>query len=585
MQITLNSIAWRNCISPIATLIIALILSTSSWAELTASADRTVLDSNETLQLTLRYDRQVLTSEPDFAVLQRDFKILSKNRQQQFSMINGRSESYTDWKLTLAPKRLGRLLIPSIKFKKDISDAIEITVRKASPSNVSGQPVYTETLVDKSAVYVQEQLLLTHRLYTSIQLTDLAIEELLIPGAIVKETGQNQYRKRIGNRDYIVVEMAYAVFPQASGKLDIPAITISAHQVDNSSQNSFFRSRGNQLIRNTESKIIDVLAKPAHIAADQWMPSSQLQLNQQWSSDLDQLVVGEPVTRTITISARGLTGAQIQPLSIEPSSDYKIYPDQAQLDEQISAEGVTGIRRESFALVPNREGKITVPGISVRWWDSLNQRMQTTTLQAIELDVGPAPANSIIAPGSTLAPIEMADSRPTAPQTSDGEPSLDSARPSRLMQLSLALNALLLALVVALLLKRSTQPARQSAAIAQASSPRLKLKQSVKAIDIAANNEDLVAVREGILAWGRCAFPDAKIKTLDEIVQLCGEAADPSLWQQFRLLDQSLYNRESDQKADLKLLVALLKSLDIPAPISKTSTNGLKPLYPSDNIG
>ncbi len=153
------------------------------------------------------------------------------------------------------------------------------------------------------------------------------------------------------------------------------------------------------------------------------------------------------------------------------------------------------------------------------------------------------------------------------------------------MQLSLALNALLLALVVALLLKRSTQPARQSAAIAQASSPRLKLKQSVKAIDIAANNEDLVAVREGILAWGRCAFPDAKIKTLDEIVQLCGEAADPSLWQQFRLLDQSLYNRESDQKADLKLLVALLKSLDIPAPISKTSTNGLKPLYPSDNIG
>jgi CxxC motif-containing protein (DUF1111 family) len=92
-------------------------------------------------------------------------------------------------------------------------------------------------------------------------------------------------------------------------------------------------------------------------------------------------------------------------------------------------------------------------------------------------------------------------------------------------------------------------------------------------------------VREGILAWGRCAFPDAKIKTLDEIVQLCGEAADPSLWQQFRLLDQSLYNRESDQKADLKLLVALLKSLDIPAPISKTSTNGLKPLYPTDNIG
>ena len=149
-------------------LLVALVLlSSSSWAALTAIADRKVIDSNETLQLTVRFDGQVLTGEPDFAVLERDFRILSNNRQQQYSMINGRTESFTDWKLTLAPKRIGRLLIPSIRFKQDISDAIELTVRKASPSNATGQPVYTETLVDKSSIYVQEQLMLTHRLYTS----------------------------------------------------------------------------------------------------------------------------------------------------------------------------------------------------------------------------------------------------------------------------------------------------------------------------------------------------------------------------------------------------------------------------------
>ena len=155
-----NNRDWRKFIRPLLALLITLIASSPGWATLTATADRTVLDSNETLQLTLRYNGQVFTGEPNFAVLQRDFKILSNNRQQQYSMMNGRTESFTDWKLTLAPKRLGRLLIPSIKFKKDISDAIEITVRKASPSNATGQAVYTETLVDKSAVYVQEQLLL-----------------------------------------------------------------------------------------------------------------------------------------------------------------------------------------------------------------------------------------------------------------------------------------------------------------------------------------------------------------------------------------------------------------------------------------
>jgi len=567
------------------TLLFSLILSSSSWAKLTATADRTVLDSNESLQLTLRYDGQVLTGEPNFDALYRDFKILSNNRQQQYNMINGRTESFTDWKLTLTPKRLGRLLIPSIKFKQDISNAIEITVRKASPSNATGQPVYTETVVDKSAVYIQEQLLLTHRLYTSIQLTDLSVEELDIPGAIVVKTSQNQYRKRIGNRDYIVVEMAYALFPQSSGKLDIPAISISAYQVGNNSQNSFFRSRGNQLIRNTQAKTIDVMATPAHIAADQWMPSSQLQLNQQWSSDLDQLVVGEPITRTITISAKGLTGAQIQPLSLESSSDYKVYPDQAQLDEQVGADGVSGIRRESFALVPNRQGEIVLPEISVRWWDTVNQRMQTAIVDAMRLDIGAAPRDSATAIDSTLAPIEMAEIDGLAAENRDQPSMLGSAGSSKLIQLSLALNALLLALIAALLLKRRKTATPVAANNNQANSPRLVLKQHIKAIEIAASNNDLIAVRSAILAWGRCAFPEAKIKTLDEIAQLCSQSTDSPLWQQFRLLDQNLYNRESSEKTDIQLLIRTLKKLDTPAVKRKTSTNGLKPLYPTDNIG
>jgi hypothetical protein len=564
-------------------LLLTLTLSSQSLAKLTASADRTVLDANETLQLTVRFDGQAITSEPDFDVLKRDFNVLSNNRQQQYSMINGRTESYTDWILTLSPKRIGRLLVPSIKYKKDISDAIEIQVRKAIPSTASGQAVYTETLTDKTAVYVQEQLLLTHRLYTSIQLTDLSIDELVIPGAIVQKANQNQFRKRIGKRDYIVVEIAYAVFPQTSGKLGIPPIGISAYQVGNN-QSSFFRSRGNQLIRNTEAKTIDVMAKPAHIDADQWMPTSQLQLNQQWSSNLDQLVVGEPITRTITISAKGLTGAQILPLTLEPSSDFKVYPDQAQLDEQINSDGITGIRQESIALVPNRQGEILIPAISVRWWDTVNQRMQTERLDAIRVDVGASPKNSETNP--YLAPIDMADSQlgtvvPASDLDSSPQSALTASEPSLLMKLSLAVNALLLALLVALLLKRpSRQPTRD---LDQTNSPRLQLKQHLKAIEIAAGREDLAAVREGIIAWGRTAFPDSKVKTLNEIAHLCGDSAP--LKEQFSRLDQKLYNRELTESADIKVLIRILKGMDIPCQTTKKTANGLKPLYPTNNIG
>ena len=587
MQKSLNKNAERKFLQrALFLLLFALTASTQSWAKLTATADRTVLDSNETLQLLVRFDGQAVTSQPDFDVLKRDFKILSNNRQQQYSISNGRSESYTDWKLTLAPKRIGRLLVPSIKYKKDISDAIEISVRKASPSNTTGQPVYTETLLDKSAVYVQEQLLLTHRLYTSIQLTDLSMEELLLPGAIIQKVAQNQFRKRIGNKDYIVIEMKYALFPQTSGKLNIPAVAISAYQVGNNSQSSFFRSRGNQIIRNTDAKTIDVMAKPAHIDADQWMPSSQLTISQKWSNNLDQLLVGEPVTRTITVSAKGLTGAQILPLSLEPSSDFKVYPDQAQLNESVDASGVTGVRQESFALVPNRQGEIVLPEISLRWWDTVNQRMQTATLDAMRLEVGAAPTSAATNSAPYLEPIELADSQQSAAaisqnndlQTGDGSF-------STLMRLSLAANALLLTLLAALLLKRkSKQSARQRPS--EINSPRLKLKQLIKAIEIAAKKDDLAALREAVIAWGRSAFPDNKIKTLQEIAELC---ADPQLKQQFDRLDQSLYNSPNNEdqspSADIKLLIALLKGLDIPSAEAKTSANGLKPLYPTNNIG
>ena len=586
MQKSLNKNAERSFLQPAWVLMLFILTaSTPSWAKLTATADRTVLDSNETLQLLVRFDGQAVTSQPDFDVLKRDFKILSNNRQQQYSISNGRSESYTDWKLTLAPKRIGRLLVPSIKYKKDISDAIEISVRKASPSNTTGQPVYTETLLDKSAVYVQEQLLLTHRLYTSIQLTDLSMEELVLPGAIIQKVAQNQFQKRVGNKDYMVVEMKYALFPQTSGKLNIPAVAISVYQTGNN-QSSFFRSRGNQLIRNTEAKTIDVMAKPAHIDADQWMPSSQLTISQKWSNNLEQLQVGEPVTRTITISAKGLTGAQILPLSLEPSSDFKVYPDQAQLNESVDASGVTGVRQESFALVPNRQGEIVLPKISLRWWDTVNQRMQTATLDAMRLEVGAAPTSAATSSAPYLEPIELADSQLSAAAISqDNDLQTGDGSFSTLMRLSLAANALLLTLLAALLLKRNNkQSARQHPS--EINSPRLKLKQLIKAIEIAAKKDDLAEVRKAVLAWGRSAFPDNKIKTLQEIAELC---TDPQLKQQFDRLDLSLYNSPSNQdqspSADIKLLIALLKGLDIPSAEAKTSANGLKPLYPTNNIG
>lgn len=551
--------------------LLLLTASTLSWAALTATVDRSVIDSNETLQLVIRYDGQVMTGQPDFSPLENDFEILSNNRQQQYSWVNGQSESYTDWTMVLMPKRTGLILIPSLNFKKDISNAVEIRVRSASAATTGAgkQPIYTETLVDKESVHIQEQLILTHRLYTSVQLSDLSLSDLNVPDAIMQKIGDNQFQKIINGRNYLIVEVKYALFPQVAGKLVIPALRFGAYESNGRSQFGGFTNRGTRIFRSTESKTIDVMVRPAHIAADQWMPSSEVQLAEQWSTDLNNLTVGEPVTRAIAISAAGLTGAQITPIQMIESDDYKIYPDQPQLQEQAKGSTIVGTRTETLAMVPGRAGEITFPAINVKWWDTVNQRMQTASLAAKTVRVSPSIAVAIspatVQPQSMESMAIGASEKPTAPLL--------------LTNLSLALNALLIATLAMLLLKRPRSGSTGRTSTQSATPALLSLKQKLKAIEIQADKNNLMGMRDAILVWGRQLFAETPPTTLKDLSLLL---ADMELQQQFTQLDRQLY--KADTSGDPLDIPLLLKRLKQQSSFSRKSTaergQKLQSLYP-----
>ena len=565
----------RTALMALLTLIL-LLPSSASLAELSAQVNRKVLASNETIQLTLRYDGQAFNSQPDFSPLQQDFEILSNNRQQQYSIVNGKSASYTDWNLTLRPKRIGIILIPSLTYKNDISNALEVTVRAAAPSGSTAagtQPIYTETVVDKTEVYIQQQILLTQRLYTSVQLRDYSLSDLDIPGAIIQRLGDTQYQKVINGRPYLVLEVNYAIFPQSSGKLTIPALRFGAYESSSRAQFGGFSTRGNRILRDTQAKTISIMAKPAHVMADQWMPSSGLVLEEQWTTDLSNLTVGEPITRTIRIIAKGLTGAQISPLNSTPNDAYKVYPDQPQIEEQASDDGIVGTRTESLALVPNRAGEMTIPSIEVRWWNTTKQRMQTAKLPAKRVDV--SASNSIDGlPTTTDRPLQAMLPIDTAADAKY----LDKTGPSILM-LSLIANILLLTGIAALIFIRRTRKPSSAHRPDPVTSARLNLKQCLKAIEIEANKNNLMAVRDNIMAWGRCLFAETPPTTLKDLSLLLD---DNVLKKQFDQLDRQLFKGpDTKERVDIPLLLQRLKEQ---STFSRKSTaprgENLKPLYP-----
>ena len=564
----------------LSTLCLSAMTASDSYAALTAKVDRTVLDSNETLRAELRYDGQVFAGEPNFEPLTKDFEVLSNKRQQNYSNVNGKTESYTAWTLELRPKRAGILLIPSLTFKKEVSNAVELRVRAAptnSSANPGTQPIYTETTVDTNTPYVGQQVILTHRLYTSVQLRDFALSELAIDKAELHRLGDTQYQKVINGRNYLVLEVKYAIFPQAKGTLIIPSLRFAAYEVNNRSQFGVFNNRGNQIIRDTESKVLEVNALPSQASIDGWMPSTSVTMEQRWSGDIDSVTVGEPVTRTITIRAEGLSAAQITPLQEPQGDNYRGYPDQPQLDEIVTANGLAATRIESLALVPNKPGEIVLPAVQLVWWDTNSDQPRIASLSPITLQVSPSSNIDATANGSNV--MQMTNDAMTTLATDALKPKV-----SFMTNLSLSINALLITLIIVLLMrrKRESSAARSQQPSLSLDSARLNLKQQLRAIESEAKDENLMAMRDAILRWGKILFTENPPSTLKSLGDLLG---NPSISQLFAQLDQQLYQHNGGPDATLDVVV-LLASLKKESNFSRGSASkdnagtALQSLYP-----
>lgn len=552
-----------------------LSLSALAWAELSTTVDRTQLQANESLQLVVRYSGQSVAGEPNFTALERDFEIISTSRQQQYSWVNGSSESFTDWKMLLLPKRSGPLVIPALSFKGEVSQPIEIMVRPANTASkgTNNQPVYTETEVDKQSAYIQEQIILTLRLITSVQLQDFTLSELELSDAIVQRMGETQFQKVINGKNHLVLEIKFALFPQALGKLEIPALRIGAYEARGFGQFGGFSTRGNRILRLSEAQTIDILPKPSHLSADQWMPSSQLRVSETWSDNSTTLKVGEPITRAITISAQGLTAAQIQPLPEMQSRDFKVYPDQPNLEDQTNSQGVLGLRTETLAIVPTQEGRLTLPPIEIQWWDTLNNRVQTTSLASRTLTVIGDDTTQDSLSDNALVPVANNASTHT-----DSNGQIGTQTLSQLTRWSMALNALLITLVVALLYYRRTPRGIGMPAQAELSSTASTGRgQQLKLIEKYAAANNLGAMRDCMLKWGTELFPEQSPPSLKALGLLMG---NDELIQQFALLDQHLFKPDTDiTEFDTEVIISSLKGFRQSAENKKTDT-GLKPLYP-----
>ena len=464
--------------------------------ELSANVDRTTITLEDSITLTIRISEQSNSGRPDFSQLAENFDLLSApSERSQYQVINGRVSSFTQWQIQLAPKRVGKLLIPSFAHQGRFSEAIEITVLDPVAGRRGDLPeIYLEAETGKAAVYVQEQLLLTVRLFTSVTLQSVKSEDIQIADARIEEIAEHQYQRTMAGKTYAVVESVYAVFPQTSGQLTVPAITWAVTTAGNRS--SFFGPSGGAIKRLRSQPIeVRVKPKPGSYPDRPWLPAQQLSLLQSWSRPPDTFTVGEPITRTLELSAQGLTAAQLPPMPFTGVDGIKVYPEQPQTEDFKSNDGIRGVRTESLAIVPSRPGNITLPAVVLTWWDTGENRQRQTTLPEQVIEVLPSAELGSIAP-MTPAPVAGA-----APAAASGPPAL------RAWQLATAVCALA-ALLFAGLWLRGTPPARQTPSPPDRGGAADSEQRAFRQLQRACAGGDPAAIRRALLAWAQVHWDD-----------------------------------------------------------------------------
>ncbi|WP_078043178.1 BatD family protein [Cellvibrio sp. PSBB023] len=552
---------------------------------LTASVDRDTLGLEETFTLVLRYDEQINAS-PDYELLQKDFDILNTQSGTQMSIINGNMEASTEWKIALAPKRIGTLLIPSFTIDGAISDAIPITVEgKSRTPKSSDSQVTVEIETSKDSAYVQEQIIVTLRLYTTVGLSGIDLQPLKVKDALVIQLDEKQYQTKINGRPGAVVETRYALFPQQSGELLIPAVLYQV-SLDSGQRDLWDRFYGNSqsnLLRlRTEEQRLTINPAPA-TSNQNWLPANKVDLIEHWSASIDSLKVGEPITRTITIKADGLTAGQISPLQLPTVDGLTFYSDQAQTDDQKTTQGIIGSRIETIAIVPTKAGRFTLPETAVSWWDTNKQTLQTATLPAVTLNVGSGAMSPDNMAPSTSASAEEEEQSTSVPLNTD----LNSIAPqettvSARTPVWLYVSNLLTLLATVFFAWRYWQAKRDltqghnkkhQQQVAENESEAAAWSQLKRAMA----DKNLPQLRKAIVSWSQIYWGDATLTGLQAIAQ---RAESPALAEAFQQLDTAIFSNASNTM-DSENLLQLLANLRRRKFKTTASGEPLQPLYKS----
>lgn len=563
----------KSLLNQQVTVFLCALLSVSAQtfaANITVKIDRNPVMQDETFHITYETDTDVDAS-PDFSALYNDFDVLNSSQSTNMRLINGNYSMKKSWDLTLIGNKAGTFTIPSIPFGKDLSPALRVKVAKNADDTgkIVTAEIFVEVETDKKSAYIESEIIYTVRLVRSIEITQGSFTELETsdPDAIIINLGNiPQYTTTRKGKRYIVNEIRYAVYPQHSGKLTFKPLLFQG-RISHSNSRSLFDQflRAGEVKRIRSKKLtIKIKAKPSNIKADEWLPAKKLSINEEWSSDLSNIKVGEPITRTITINANGFTAKQLPELNIKDLDKLKQYPDQAVTQDTKTANGISSTKQTKVAIIPTQAGLFKLPEIAIPWWNTKTNRLEIAKIpEAILTAVGSA-SNLPIFPTAPATTMITTKSSNNTTQT--------SSNIWFWVSLTLGLGWLVTVVTIGIKNKKTNNKPRDKT---RSEFNFNKVKPFENAVKNACQSNDAVDAKNALIHWASAVWQSENFNSLADIAG----HGNPAFCESLTELNGVLYSSGSSQWDGSGLLKEFNHFRVIKRYIRDTHTTQLEPLY------
>ena len=346
------------------------------------------------------------------------------SQQSNFQMVNGHTSSSSSITYTfiLCANKNGSYTIPAAHVhangKTISSNPLKVTVSghaastgaapkmhddnddrpqmRSAGSPISGSDLFIKVSANKQRVHEQEPILLTYKVYTLVDLTQLEGKMPDLTGFHSQEVKMPQQKtfhiENVNGRNYRCVTWSqYVMYPQMTGDLEIPSITFNGTVIQqNRNVDPFeaFLNGGSGYVEVKRSikapglKIhVDPLPKrPDNFSGGVGKFNISAQLNK------TEVKANDPITIRVVVGGVGNLKLIKQPVVNFPK-DFDKYDPKVTDKTKLTANGVEGNMIYDFLAVPRNQGKYTIPPVEFTYYDISANAYKTIKTQSFDLDV------------------------------------------------------------------------------------------------------------------------------------------------------------------------------------------------------